>query len=163
MSLTLALSAMLLAAAPQPAAAPVSPAGPAWQQVRRNGECRIVHVYGAGAEEREIGVAAQGGSMVLSFWAPGWAFADKAQPNVALYFVGPGQLWPNLTAVVDRLPSGDVLVNIGFDKVGAGNLEPLLAKSQRVQLIHDRKTLGVFETPQMPQGLTLLKSCLSGR
>lgn len=96
---------------------------------------------------------------ILTFHAPNWTFAETDQPQVAVNFVGPESVWPNLTAVVEIPSAGSRLLHIAFIVERTGELDALLARSQRLQLTHDGRELGVFATPDASAAVAALQRC----
>ena len=123
-------------------------------------ECKAITTRGTDASRREMAVTMADEMRILTLFAPGWTFTATDQPPVAVYFVGPAQLWPNLTAVVEISPRKEAVLHIGFAPERASELDALLAQSARLQLIYNRTDIGVFETPDAAAVVAGLERCM---
>lgn len=133
-----------------------------WTLNRIGSECKAVIIQGSDAARREMAVSVADGVLILTLYAPGWTFTATDQPPLALWFVGPGELWPNLTAVVEMSARNEPVLYIGFAPERGPELEALLAQSERMQVVYDGRSLGMFETPGAAAMVAALGRCVRG-
>lgn len=134
-----------------------------WTIQRVGSDCKAITVRGSGESRRELAVTSVDGIRRLTMFAPGWTFSATDQPPVAVYFVGPGSLWPNLTAVVEMSPQNQPVLHIGFAPERAAELDALLSQTARLQVIHNQTSIGVFETPDASAAVTAMGRCAQER
>lgn len=139
-------------------------AGP-WQLVTIGGgtQCLAGYAHGTGGERREVLYMRDGEARALGFYVPGWRYAEGDQPQMSVYFVGSGQLWPNLTAVVQNSDQGAPILYIGFSPERGAEVDDLFSRAPRLQLIEDSQSIGVFETPEAPVAVAAVARCAEQR